>query len=137
MTPGPLDLDRLRVLAEAATEGPWAWESVGDKDNDWCLGVLCGEDDQPLSGRVEAASDAVADELVCSGNGLHNAAYIAAVSPDVLLALLFRLQASEARVRELERALACGMDEHHATVCAYCRPILDALPAPPAEEDRT
>lgn len=74
-TPSPLDLDRLEALAEKATPGPWV-----SKCPPWQRGWVHG----PLS--VEVAD--------CFHAG--NAPYIAALSPEVVRALV-----SEARIGRL------------------------------------
>lgn len=85
----------LTKLAEAATPGPWAYEAVNEKGNDWCVGVIVDANDQPVSGRVVGEQDGAVDEFVCFGDGLQNAAYIAAANPSVLLRLLSQVAALE------------------------------------------
>mgnify|MGYP005819518725 CR=1 FL=1 len=41
------------MIRALTTEGPWAWESVGEKSNYWCLGTV----DPPISGRVAERFD--------------------------------------------------------------------------------
>lgn len=49
------DEERLKEIADreqAATPGPWCWESVGDKCNKWCLGAALDENDRPVEGEI-------------------------------------------------------------------------------------
>jgi hypothetical protein len=124
-----VDTAELRKLAEAATPGPW----VCDGDN-----VYHERLDEPgrhlANAYVSYRQDAVIEA---------NAAYIAAVSPDVLLALLDRLEAPADRVEKLEAALSAlercehdgGFDREMGPigcllgdkcVCAGIYPILSA-----------
>jgi len=80
----PSDLARIEALARQATSGPWRVASA-----DWFGAGVIGPDDVPV---------------VSSGTATRNAAYIAAVSPDVALALI-------KRVRELE-AVAVAITKH-------------------------
>ncbi len=48
----PEQIAELRKLLENATEPPWAYELVGDKCNDWCIGVLVDANDQPIAGEA-------------------------------------------------------------------------------------
>jgi hypothetical protein len=61
-----VDLDAVQARVDAATEGPWAWEQTGDKDNSWAVGCVMDEDEQPLSGRLETGQGIVV-EGVCEG----------------------------------------------------------------------
>jgi uncharacterized protein YciI len=69
----------LRKVAEAATPGPWVAED----------------------GEVWRPSP-IADLAVAEAELVRNAAYIAAASPDVVLGLLDRLDAAEAKVARVE-----------------------------------
>lgn len=77
------DYDALRAVAEAATTGPWGGE-VMDGDV-WAPGNR---------------------ERICKTSSFNygrDAAYIAAASPDVVLALLDEIEALRAKVAECER----------------------------------
>jgi len=87
----------LRSLAEAATPGPW-YAVV----NDLIGGKSVSTVDRPMSETNPREWDVPADMLSSDAN----AAYIAAVSPDVVLALLAALAAAEARAERLRQALA-------------------------------
>lgn len=66
-----MDRDRIRALAEKATPGPWHCDPIH------------------LHGYTEAwLTDGVVDLARLTNNASANAAYIAACSPDVILALL-------------------------------------------------
>lgn len=77
-----LDLPRLIALAEAATPGPWRTHLCDDTAviaiNRWEIAGMRGDYDTDHES-MEA-----------------NAAYIAAASPDTILALIWRVQAAEA-----------------------------------------
>jgi hypothetical protein len=89
--------DELRRLASEATSGPW---QVGDSDDfDWFVAATASKthrECQVWAGRPV--------------NATATAAYIAAASPDRILALLDRLG-------RLERA---AVAEGHRPVCAFC-----------------
>ena len=106
MTPTDAQLAALAEAAREATPGPWSWSFDGDKSNDWIVGTT----DPPHAGFLDASDDAhVGDEHVCSGEDPANARYIAAASPDVVIALLAerdRLRASARRGWEAARRLA-------------------------------
>jgi len=100
----------LRALAEKATPGPWV-ESGRDVDHDRTVaegrnpGDGCG-----LGCEVEGPPEA----WLRGQFALHaDAAYIAAVDPATILALLDDLDAAQARIAELEASL--GTDEHIVT----------------------
>ena len=75
-SPGVYDTGRLRELAQAATPGPWV---LSEPQGNWIWPHICNT----------------------YGSRREDAAYIAAVSPDVLLALLTRLAAIETLCEEL------------------------------------
>ena len=78
------DLDPLKAKAAAATPGPWHAPGLGEIHSDHDHGVFVGVD---ADGEQEIViADCVSDP---------NAAYLAAVSPDVLLALIARVEAAE------------------------------------------
>jgi hypothetical protein len=82
-----LDLDALKRLAESATQGPWRWEIDGDPRG-WIAGVAADAGDivcDPPPGDCEESRR----------RWLQNAAYIAALSPETVKALIARLQAAE------------------------------------------
>lgn len=103
------ELEKLEALAKAATPGPWAWESVNEKGNDWCVGVIVDANDQPVSGRVVGDEDGAVDVFVCSGDGLHNAAHIAAANPAVVLRLTAQVREAEARWKDITKCLQAAV----------------------------
>jgi hypothetical protein len=72
----------LDVLEANATPGPWAWDSRGEKVNEWALGTAFDKNGQPLSGRF-TDDDAIYDEYVCS----HEAATVNYTDPEFICAL--------------------------------------------------
>jgi hypothetical protein len=109
----------LESLAERATPGPWGWEAHGEKSNDWTVGVALDKNDQPLSGEIREP-DFIVETVGYSepwvlrkkliiehenAPGYSDAAFIAAASPDVVLALIRRAQEAEARANKLAQHL--------------------------------
>jgi hypothetical protein len=81
------DLDALEKLAEAATPGPWETEVADFDARSWAI--------------FHRGGTFVAPDAGCEAD----AAYIAAMSPDVALALIARLRAAEQRAEKAEAAL--------------------------------
>lgn len=83
-----IDTKHLRVLAEAATPGPWmrlfGERTVYDRMEDGCRGIAIVRSDYSPPTQKEAA----------------NIDYIAACSPDVVLALLDALERKDNLLRE-------------------------------------
>jgi len=83
-----IDTKNLRTLAEAATPGPWmrlfGERTVYDRMEDGCRGIAIVRSDCSPPTQKEAA----------------NIDYIAACSPDVLLALLDALERKDNLLRE-------------------------------------
>ena len=83
-----IDTKNLRTLAEAATPGPWmrlfGERTVYDRMEDGCRGIAIVRSDYSPPTQKEAA----------------NIDYIAACSPDVLLALLDALERKDNLLRE-------------------------------------
>ena len=83
-----IDTKHLRTLAEAATPGPWmrlfGERTVYDRMEDGCRGIAIVRSDYSPPTQKEAA----------------NIDYIAACSPDVLLALLDALERKDNLLRE-------------------------------------
>jgi hypothetical protein len=101
-----------------ATPGPWAWESTGEKSNDYAIGTAVGPDDKPISGRFETTDDPqwasergifmvdtiIARHLIGEGeNGnFADADFIAHAREDIpfLLAALTRAQEQQEETRK-------------------------------------
>jgi hypothetical protein len=75
------------VRAKAATEGPWAWEATGEKDNSWAVGLVQDEDGTSLAGQIEAGQGIVI-EGICEGIDGHlaDAAHIVLNDPQDVIA---------------------------------------------------
>lgn len=85
----------MREHAKAATDGPWAWEATGDKDNSWALGLVCDESEQPIRGQLEHGQGVVVDGVCESINGhLSDAEHIASWHPGVALAVAAWLESA-------------------------------------------
>ena len=99
----------MRERAEAATEGPWAWEATGEKDNSWAVGLVQDEAGSTLVGRIEAGEGIVIDG-VCEGIGgrLPDAEHIAGMHPGTALAVADLLDATS--------TCECEEDDDHADI---------------------
>ena len=86
----PAGRTRLRELAETATPGPWRTEYLLGRGNDLLTAILSGP----------VAAPRVVGSLLREQDGR----YVAAVPPDVVLALLDALDAAEAGIEQV-RAL--------------------------------
>lgn len=90
-------LDKIEELARAATPGRWrdTWGSNGSEGVEWDL-QMCVRSDapgDPLQGLVIGTITCGEDLVACHQQ---DAAYIAAVSPDVVLNLVAELRAARA-----------------------------------------
>jgi hypothetical protein len=99
----PADLDAIQARADAATEGPWAWEATGEKDNSWAVGLIQDDDGEPIEGENEPGENIVI-EGICEGIDAHipDAEFIAHARADVpaLVAELHAARAFEHFIRE-------------------------------------
>ncbi len=90
-TPSPLDLDRLEALAEKATPGPWRRSGpdvdMGGRDR-W---VICGHSFDRSTNKAETEQDE------------RDAAYLQALSPEVVRALVSRVREAEKQVAAMIR----------------------------------
>ena len=101
MTRPALDLTRLRQLAEGATPGPWEWEPWEGSGNGDLLGP-------PRIDDYGTGPQEYRDKIIVTDCGQYppednDRAFIASVSPDVVLALIERLEAAEAALVEYGR----------------------------------
>lgn len=141
-----IDVNKLKALAEKATPGPWASDIDifdGDRGYEACIvsestdthgmmlatigadvAVHRGGDDMRMASWT-AADSAIRDQRVeqaKNSQAAHDAAFIAAASPDVILSLLSELQrlrlassdAAVERIAELEGALNHAASENLA-----------------------
>lgn len=118
MTP---TLDALvRELREAmaqATPGPWAWESIAEKSNEFAVGQAWDADGTPIDGKVPAGEwveeSIIRGSLVGMNESGHarfsDARYIALCSPANLARLLTALQ----QAQEWPKFLAKWLDYNH------------------------
>lgn len=120
------DIKQLRELAQAATKGPWKHLQSGRGYENYVY-ALDARYDVSWAGESPVKVAYFPHDPYGLRDAL-DAAYIAAASPDVLLALLSRLEATE-RERGAERAVAIG---HLSQVNAF-RAERDALRALLAE----
>jgi hypothetical protein len=75
-------LDEDEATAKGATPGPWAWESTGQKDSSWALGLVQDENGDSLTGEVACGVGIVIDGVCeCINGHLADAAHIARHNP--------------------------------------------------------
>jgi len=91
----PVALERLKELAEKATEGPWAYEFTGEKSNDWCVGQVCGPDGELKSGEFVEGDCVVELVAMAEDARLADARFIAATDPQTVLALIEMVEERE------------------------------------------
>ena len=132
-----LDLEGIEARANAATPGPWAYEGVSDKANDYIVGIVCPVDKKhnvgpQISGNVRhhphfyntktdkfgewyCEEIAVLDETSHTSDGGcgSDACFIAHAREDVP-ALLAALHAATARADEAERRADVWFKTHNA-----------------------
>jgi hypothetical protein len=93
----------LREAMAQATPGPWAWESIAEKSNEFAIGQAWLEDGTPIDGQVPAGE--WVEESIIRGNcvGMNesgharfaDAAYIALCSPANMATLLDALEEAQ------------------------------------------
>lgn len=122
--------DQLRKLAQAATPGVWEagdaqpWQQGQGPFDDWGASITS------LSG-VEIVTGGAQDEQGGAVGVLtnENAAYIAAVNPQVVLALLDQLEemdqalAAVARLSMLLEDLVHSIEDSHCTTNSHGQPV--------------
>lgn len=98
-----MDRQELRRLAEKATPGPWAYDFVGEKSNDWCVGQAVDQNDKLIEGEVPDSKDFVVIEHVAemTDGNLSDARYIAAANPNTVIALLDETDSLSSQVQSL------------------------------------
>ena len=98
-----LDLDTLKRLADAATQGSWRWE-IDSNPRGWIASVT-GE-------AGDIVCDPPPDDCEQSRlRWLQNADYIAAIDPQTLKALIARLETAEAALGQGRDAGDAGLKE--------------------------
>lgn len=113
MTEGMAPAEELRVAAktmrdraQAATEGPWAWEATGDKDSSWAVGLVRDEDERMLTGEIGHGEGIIIDGVCESIDGrLGDGEHIASWSPPVALAVADWLEKRGADYDEMTTGL--------------------------------
>lgn len=117
MTSPDIDLTDIEAKARAATPGPWAWAGTSHDANEWSVGLM----DPPMAGEVDQMdTETVADVHVCEGRSgrMADAAFIAACSPDRILALVQRCREAEA---SRDRHIAFHTEEESRRYAAETR----------------
>ena len=72
MTPSLAELvAELRRLEKEATPGPWCWSDVGEKGNEWAMGVAVDDDDRPMAGHI-GRDEGVPADYVCEAGSSGN-----------------------------------------------------------------
>ena len=98
----PLDRARLRELAQNATPGPWT--VCGNQRDEWYVYALDARYES-LPGNPSPVKVAWVPREPSGGRHARDADYIAAASPDAVLALLDALDAAERERDRLDAAL--------------------------------
>lgn len=116
-----IDTARLRSLAQAATPGPW-W--VGWGDGSGASSIVAREHEDALGLRAIVVMGGDHDGVDMGVTSPADAAYIAALDPATVLALLAALAAIPADPWLLDRARACyaclrAPREGHHEGCAW------------------
>lgn len=94
-------LDAIRVRADRATPGPWAFESHG-RDGDYGVGMLVDDDNNPVSGQQETGVMLVVEPVAVEVRNQLDAEFIANARDDVP----FLLDLITAQAEEIERLKA-------------------------------
>jgi hypothetical protein len=101
------DLKSILALARAATPGPWRLEVP---DRGYCFNYVVSEGYSTKLSHDERLKLLIAESDDCV-NGKNNAAYIAAMSPDVAIQLCERLERAEAASDNLGSWMAAALDD--------------------------
>jgi hypothetical protein len=64
-----MNLREIEKLCEAATEGPWAWESVAEQSNEFVVGLACDKNGKAIEGEIphgidDDSGDFIDDEII-------------------------------------------------------------------------
>jgi len=103
----------IRERVRKATAGPWAWESIAEKSNEFAVGTAFNADGQPLSGRLpegDWVEDAVIERrgLIGMNESGHanfaDADFIAHARTDIPF-LLAQLETTASALSEQDEAL--------------------------------
>ena len=121
MTPSDLArLAEIRARAQQATKGPWAWESIAEKSNEFAVGTAFDANGKQLEGRLPEG-EWVEDSIIrrdCIGMNesghasFADAEFIARARTDIPW-LCDQLAAALERIRELEGMLPCEAHPSH------------------------
>lgn len=97
-------LEAIRKREQAATEGPWSWDSQGDKVNEYVVGIACKPDGTLLEGRIDDSLDMVDEVIYKHCVGEHEAATCNYGDPDFIAHARADIPYLLDRVGELEEA---------------------------------
>lgn len=113
----------LVVLHSNASHGPWAYEPDGDS-GDYHVGVVLGDNDNPISGYSDNNTRIVVDVVAREVNGGSNAAFVVEaynVFPRLLYSLEVldaRLEDASAEIQRLRRLVSAQENYMQSTVSA-------------------
>lgn len=106
---------------EGHTPGPWAWEAVGEKANEWCVGLIMAadiNDDRMLSGQVQEGEGVVVDGIAESISHNYRDAALIAAAPQLLAEVRMwrsRTLRGDDMTKELRRKVLDGLGMHEPT----------------------
>ncbi|MFZ1875031.1 MAG: ead/Ea22-like family protein, partial [Chania sp.] len=95
------DHSKLKALALACPQEPWAYEPHGDTDT-YGVGVMWDGNDQLVTGYQKCGEMLVVESIAPEVNGSNYAAFIAAASPAVVLELLSALEEKDQQIADAE-----------------------------------
>lgn len=100
----PLDLDPIKARARAATDGPWAWEWIAEKSNEWAVGQAFDANGHALAGRIEDHDDMVETIIERRLVGMNESGHASAADAEFIAHARTDIPALLAEIERLRRA---------------------------------
>ena len=115
-------LQEITELLAKITPGPWAWEWIAEKSNEWAVGQAWREDGTPIEGRLpegEWLEDTIIERRLI---GMNESGHANAADAEAIAALPRLLRHAHAEIEGLQREKARLTDfVKHRTHCALYR----------------
>lgn len=144
--------DEAERLLKDITPGPWAWEAIAEKSNEWAVGQAWDESGQPIEGEIVGSNQWVEDAVIErrlvgmneSGHANFADARFIAAAPRLVRQLLDALKLCERELTVIRdaarsslsdgvvRAVASGLDEPIAEDIEWAAGELSRVPPSPA-----